>query len=69
MKNKNKYEVIVGNIGTMDYTNGKLANECYETYVTLSKNGETRAGGEPVTLLKNGEIVKEHLPTNNEDIG
>jgi len=63
---KNKYEIVVGNVGTMNYTSKKLAFGCYETYVTLSKAGETRAANEPVTLFKNGEIIKEHTPENNQ---
>jgi hypothetical protein len=59
---KNKYQVIVGNIGTMDYTNKKLAYECYKSYVSISMKGETRAANEPVTLLKNGEIIEEYTP-------
>lgn len=59
---KHKYEVIVGNVGTMEYTSKKLAYGCYKTYVTLSKNGETRAANEPVTLLKDGGIIEEHVP-------
>lgn len=56
---KNQYEVVIGNVGTMTYKSKKLAYECYNAYATLSKRGETRAAGEDVTLLKNGEIVKE----------
>lgn len=63
---KNQYEVVVSNIGTMTYKSKKLAYECYNAYATLSKRGETRAAGEDVTLLKNGEIVKEHTGTVNE---
>lgn len=59
---KHKYEVIVGNIGTMDYTNKKLAKECYDTYVTLSKEGATRVSNEPVTLLRNGDVLEEYIP-------
>lgn len=59
---KHKYEIIVGNVGTMGYTNKKLALECYNTYKELSIKNETRAAGEPVTLLKDGEIIEEYLP-------
>jgi hypothetical protein len=59
---KNTYTVVVGNIGTMDYTSKKLALECFNTYVSLSKSGEGRAAYEPVTLFINGEIDKEYLP-------
>jgi len=58
---KNIYEVIVGNIGTMEYTNKKLAIECFTTYKNLSIAGETSAAGESVTLLKDGEIIEEHI--------
>jgi hypothetical protein len=61
---KHKYEVIVGNIGKMDYTNNKLAKECYDTYVALSTKGETRAANEPVTLIKDGNIIAEYIPDN-----
>lgn len=59
---KHKYDVIVGNIGTMPYTNKKLAKECYDSYVALSKAGETRAANERVTLMKDCEIIEEHIP-------
>lgn len=59
---KHKYEVVVGNVGTMDYTNKKLAKECFATYVTLSKDGATQAAYEPITLLKDGEIIEEYTP-------
>lgn len=58
---KNNYEVVVGNIGAMPYGNHKLAMECFVTYVSLSKLGITKAAHKSVTLLKNGEIVKEHI--------
>jgi hypothetical protein len=60
---KTKYQVVVGNIGTMDYTSEKLANDCFVTYVTMSKQNITSAAGESVTLFKNGEIIKEHIGT------
>lgn len=59
---KHNYQVVVGNVGTMDYTNKKLATDCYKTYVTLSMKGETRAANEPVTLFKDGEIIEEYTP-------
>lgn len=59
---KHNYQVVIGNVGTIDYTSKKLAEECYITYVTLSKAGETRAAHEPVTLFKDGEIIEEYIP-------
>lgn len=63
MSKKHIYQVVVGNVGSMEYAVAKLAKECYDTYVSLSKKGEGRAGNEPVTLLKDGEITDEHTPT------
>jgi hypothetical protein len=59
---KNTYEVVVGDAGTMPYTSKKLATDCFNTYVALSKSGATRAANEPVTLLKNGEVIEEYTP-------
>jgi len=63
---KTNYEVCVGNVGTMTYTSKKLAEDCYTTYVNLSKQNITSAAGETVTLFKNGEIIKEHIGDNVE---
>jgi hypothetical protein len=60
---KTKYVVSVDNIGNMEYTSKKLALECFDTYVTLSKNNETRAAGESVYLFINDELVKEYVGT------
>jgi hypothetical protein len=54
---KNTYIVNVGNIGNIEYTSKKLAIECYNTYVSLSINNQTRAAGESVVMLKNGDPV------------
>ena len=61
------YDVVVGNIGTV-YTGGchRFADEHYSEYVTQSKTGYGRAGGEDVTILKNGEIVREYIGTINQ---
>lgn len=59
---KNKYEVVVGNVGTMEYTNKKVALGCYNTYVSISNSIGNRASNEPVTLLKNGDILRDHIP-------
>jgi protein involved in sex pheromone biosynthesis len=64
---KQTYTVSVGNVGNMDYTNKKLAEDCYKTYVTLSVNYQGRAAGESVTLFKNDEILKEYSGTMGDD--
>jgi hypothetical protein len=62
-------EIIVGNIGTV-YRGGdeKNAQENYDHYVLQSNSGVGRAGNEPVTWMRNGEIVKEHTPLESVDL-
>lgn len=62
MSKKHNYEVVVGNVGTLSYTNKKLAKEDYRLSVIESKSGKGRAGNEPVTLLKDGEILEDYIP-------
>lgn len=64
---KNKYLVSVGNVGNMEYTNKQLALDCYNTYVSLSKKGITRAAGESVVLMCNDAIIKEHTGILNDE--
>jgi hypothetical protein len=63
----NKYEVYVGNIG-MVY-DGSLLGEAikiYRTYEKYSKDGYGRSAGENVVLMKNNDILVEHLGTMEE---
>jgi hypothetical protein len=61
------YEVIVGNIGTVYSGSNHLeATRTWASYVKDSKSGGGRADGESVTLMKNGEIEREHIG-HNED--
>lgn len=58
--NKNNYQVIVGNIGTVyEGANGFTAIREYNQYIALSKSNYGRASGENVTLFKNDDIYKE----------
>ena len=58
---KVRYEVIVGNVGTVyDGFSRSAALTKYSTYVKSSRSGGGRAGGEDVTLMRDGDIVKEH---------
>ena len=56
------YEVIVGNIGTVYSGNDKTeALRVFDVYQDQSENSiGSRAYGEDVTLLGDGEMVKEH---------
>ena len=57
----NRFEVIVGNIGTVyDGDNRGLADQDFAAYVRLSKAGYGRASGEDVTLFVDGEPEMEH---------
>ena len=66
--NENRWEVIVGNIGCVyeDY-NTFWAYAYFNTCVGQSKRNEGRVAGENVTLLCNGEIMKEHVGTQDND--
>lgn len=56
-----RYEVIVGNVGRVyDGNDKEVAMHVYQEYVEISKAGVGRAGGEPVTLTLDGEIIHEH---------
>lgn len=62
-----KYQVIVGNIGTVCDTDDRAdAIDEYEDYVLFSEQGHGRASGEPVTLFEDGEIIREHEGMNHE---
>ncbi len=56
------YEVTVSNIGLV-YSGAKIkvARNTYLEYVSHSKTGHGRAGGEDVTMMKYGEPVWEHF--------
>jgi len=68
----NRYEVIVGNIGTIfDETGGARvkwnAKKAYLHYVEASLAGTGRVGGEGVVLMEDGEIIAEHFGENDGD--
>lgn len=55
------YEVIVGNIGIVySGTDRSDAFHSYNSYVELSVDEVGRAAGESVTLMEDGEPIKEH---------
>lgn len=62
------YQVVVGNIGTINHgINRFKAVRDFNCYVGQSKgNPSARCYGEPVWLLKNGEIVREYNPSNTD---
>jgi hypothetical protein len=62
------YEVVVGNVGKVyDGYDGAQASRDYWTYVNASALQTGRAGGEDVTLLRNGVISRHHTGKNNEE--
>lgn len=57
-----KFQVIVGNIGTVIDTNSRREAEAtYNEYVKQSESGHGRAGGESVTLWEDGDPIDEHI--------
>lgn len=56
-----RYEVIVGNIGSVLQTNNPIeARKAYGEYKRLSQANAGRAGGEDVVLLREGDIELEY---------
>lgn len=63
-----RYQVIVGNIGTVyDGSNMIEANRTYGEYKRQSLSGIGRAGGESVTLMDGEEIKYEHFGDQDTD--
>lgn len=61
-----KYQVIVGNIGTVYYGNDyEGASADFDYYVLRSKDGVGAASGESVTMFEDGEPVKEFYGKND----
>jgi len=60
-----KYQIIVGNVGTIvDTDNGFNAIAEYNRAIARSKTGSGREYREDVTLMRDGEPVREdHVPT------
>lgn len=57
---KNHYEVVCGNVGSVySGSNLRAAKSMFRGYVTQSKTSGFRASGENVTLMGNGEPIKE----------
>jgi len=56
------YELTAGNIGVVYRgPHAAIAVAEFDEYVQLSKAGYGRVAGEPVTLFKDGEVIKEHV--------
>lgn len=67
MSTINNYEVLVGNIGLVHAGPGyAVALGVFNDYKKLSNAGFGRAAGEAVTLLKNGEPLKEFTPKDSD---
>lgn len=55
-----KYQVIVGNVGTvLDTDDQAKATATFQEYVWKSVEQDGRVSGEPVTLMRDGEPLAE----------
>lgn len=55
------WQVIVGNVGTVyDGPSRRDAYATFNSYRADSKSGRGRAAGEPVTLMRGGDVFREH---------
>lgn len=56
------YSVIVGNVGTVyDGPDRQIAFASYDSWVRTSDEGRGSGAGEPVTLMRDGEPLFEHM--------
>lgn len=63
-----KYQVYVGNIGMVyDGSDEAIAESKFQEYKKQSESNYGRAGGEDVTMMKNGEIFKEYVGTLSQN--
>jgi hypothetical protein len=61
-KEMSKFQVIVGNIGTVyDGNNYMQAMAAYSVYIRQSRNNYGRAAGEDVAVMHNGEPTHEYF--------
>ena len=57
-----EYEVICGNIGSVYSGNSRSeVDKVFAEYVFASESTFGRASGEDVTIMQNGEPIKEHI--------
>jgi len=61
------FEVVVGNIGTVFVGSEREAKIKFNVYMAQSIGNYGRAGGEDVTMFRNGEIVREFVGRNSID--
>jgi hypothetical protein len=62
------YEVIVGNVGRVYAGPSQQdALEAAGAYIARSKASDGRAAGEPVTVLRDGEVFHEYTPAAAEE--
>ena len=65
---KSKYEVTVGNVGNVHTgSNKQSAKVVFLEYVRVSNSGVGSAGGEDVTLWKDGEPIREFWADTDMD--
>ncbi len=57
------HSILVGNIGEIQAQSHAEAKRVFREYVAQSKSGCGRASGEPVTLLENGNPIREYFPS------
>ena len=63
-----KYEVVVGNLGSVHAgSNGRTARQIFVDYCNASVKGWGRAAGESVTLFRDDEIVEEYIGTQSRN--
>lgn len=60
---KGVYEVYVTNLGCVESGGRDRCKNAFREYVKQSRNNIGRAGGQHVTMFKDGEVIKECVGT------
>ena len=63
-EDKSVYSVSVGNVGNIACADKAEAEKTYAEYVEQSNSDSGRASGENVSLMKDGEPIKDHVGKN-----
>lgn len=63
-----EYSVIVSNCGTVLTTTDKMkAEKAFKAYMYDSEDGIGRVGGQEVTLMGDGEIIRSFMPEDRKN--
>ncbi len=57
-----KYNIVIGNVGTIEEDDKKAALVIFHNYIKMSKDSTGRVSGKPVTIFEDQDILDEYIP-------